>query len=304
MSSRPQARIVLDAGDIVGESIVYDDARGALLWVDICGRRIHRLDLGRGAHETWPAPEFPTSVGLRADGGCIVGLLKRVALWSYGETFETFAQVEPECPGNRLNEGGVAPDGSFWVGTMQSNLTGEGQPKDITENVGALYRIAPDGRIGRLTPSDYGITNTLAWTADGRLLAADTLANTIYQFDREAGDTRLSNRRVFAAGFERGYPDGSTLDAEGYLWNCRVAGGACVARFAPDGRLDRVVELPCSWPTSCTFGGPGLATLYVTSARFTMSEAHLAAHPQEGALFAVDVGVVGRPAHRFGARPA
>ena len=109
--------------------------------------------------------------------------------------------------------------------------------------------------------------------------------------------------RLFASGPDRGLPDGSTLDADGYLWNCRVGGGACLARYAPDGSLDSLIELPCSWPTKCAFGGPDLATLFVTSARFTMSAAHLQAHPQEGALIALRPGVAGRPAARFGSRP-
>jgi sugar lactone lactonase YvrE len=102
-------------------------------------------------------------------------------------------------------------------------------------------------------------------------------------------------------GFPRGLPDGSTLDAEGFVWTARVAGGGCLTRTAPDGRSDRVVDLPCSWPTSFAFGDPGLGTLYVTSARFTLSPEHLALNPQEGGLFALDVGVAGLPARRFGA---
>lgn len=74
------AKVILDAADIVGESIVYDDRRGTLLWVDIGGKRIHRLSLSDHRHELWPALDFPTSIGLRADGGAIVGLRDRVAL--------------------------------------------------------------------------------------------------------------------------------------------------------------------------------------------------------------------------------
>ena len=304
MISKTQPRLLFEAGDIVGESIVYDDRSDALLWVDICGRRIHRLQLRDGAHETWPTPEFVTSIGLRHDGGAIVGLTKRVVLWDFDDRFETFAGIEPDVPDNRLNEGCVAPDGSFWVGTMQSNLAEDGSPKDITASTGALYRIGPDGQVTQLTGAEFGITNTLAWTTDGRLLMADTLANTIFQFKHDVAGARLTGRRVFSAGFDRGFPDGSTLDAHGYLWNCRVAGGSCLARYAPDGTLDRIVELPCSWPTSCTFGGPDLATLFVTSARFTMSPEHLTAHPQEGAVFAVHAGVEGEAAHRFGSSAA
>ena len=105
-------KVLLDAADIVGESIVYDDRRNALLWVDICGKRIHRLALGSGGHEVWPTPDFPTSVGLRCDGGAILGLRKQIVLWNYDGRFEPFVDIEPDLPGNRLNEGCVAPDGS------------------------------------------------------------------------------------------------------------------------------------------------------------------------------------------------
>jgi sugar lactone lactonase YvrE len=102
----------------------------------------------------------------------------------------------------------------------------------------------------------------MAWLPGDRFVTADTLANTLYVFEmRGAGE--IVNREIFHAGFPRGLPDGSCLDEEGYLWNCRVAGGACLVRFAPTGAVDRIVELPCSWPTSCTFGGADLGTLYV-----------------------------------------
>jgi sugar lactone lactonase YvrE len=90
------------------------------------------------------------------------------------------------------------------------------------------------------------------------------------------------------------------MDAEGYIWNCRVAGGGCIIRFDPQGDIDRVIELPCTWPTSCAFGGEDLSTLYITSARFTMDPAYLDANPQEGGLFAVSAGVPGLPSRRFG----
>jgi sugar lactone lactonase YvrE len=288
---------VLDSKDIVGESLVYDERRNALLWVDIGRKRIHRLFLSDRRHELWPTPDFPTSIGLRVDGGAIVGLRDRVVLWDYGEEFRTLAVVEPDLPDNRLNEGRVGPDGAFWVGTMQNNLHPDGSPKDITRDSGAVYRVDRDGRVTQLTPRDFGITNTMVWTDGGLFITADTFRNAIYAYDFRDG--ALSGKRVFASEVDRGSPDGSCLDAGGRLWNCRVAGGACVACFRPDGELDRLIDLPCSWPTSCAFAGPGLATLYLTSARFTMTAEHVTAHPQEGGLFALDLGVRGLQERRF-----
>jgi sugar lactone lactonase YvrE len=291
--SDDNVRIILDCQDHAGESVVWDAARQRLVWVDIGNKRIHRLDPETGHHETWTTPEFVTSIGLRDDGGAVVGLARRIALWSFGSAFETFAEPENDHPDNRFNEGKVGPDGCFWVGSMQNNLRDDGSERDVRGRHGALHRIERNGRFVRLTPHHIGISNTMAWTSDSRFLFGDTLENVIYQNDWDSASNTIANRRPFFAGFPRGLPDGSCLDAEGYLWNCGDVGGACVVRVAPDGKVDRVLELPCSWPTSCAFGGPNLDTLYVTSARFALSSADLAARPHEGALLAVDTRVRG-----------
>ncbi|TIP37711.1 MAG: SMP-30/gluconolactonase/LRE family protein, partial [Mesorhizobium sp.] len=210
---KTQATLILDTRDVVGESMVWDERRSRLVWVDIIGRRIHLLDPVSGAHETWPTPDLVTSIGLRQDGGAIVGLRKEIALWDFGGPFRRIATIDPDRPDTRLNEGVVAPDGRF--------------------------------------------------------VTADTMKNALYSYRWDRKASRLAERLPFFTGFERGLPDGSCLDAQGYVWNCRVVGGSCLARIGPEGRLDGIVELPCSWPTSCAFGGAGLDTLFVTSARFT-----------------------------------
>ncbi|HVW57772.1 MAG TPA: SMP-30/gluconolactonase/LRE family protein [Rhizobiaceae bacterium] len=295
-----EAGLVLACADIVGESIVWDEREHALFWIDIVGRRIHRLVPDTMDHRMWSCDEFPTSIGLRADGGAILGLTQRVVLWDYGDEFATIAVPEPEMPGNRLNEGRVAPDGSFWVATMATNLTEDGAPKEQQAKAGRYYRIDPNGVVSCLSGDLYGIPNTMLWPEPGVFLTADTVDNALYRYTVSTDGLGLSGRQKFGETFERGRPDGSCLDIEGGIWTCRVAGGSCLTRTMPDGTLDRIVELPCSWPTSCTFGGDDLATLYVTSARFTMSNQHLAAKPVEGGLFALRPDVTGKPEHRFG----
>jgi len=298
--SKQHVAVARESQDVVGESPVWDERTGSLIWIDIIGKRIHRLQLASQTHDVWTTPDFVTGIGLCHDGGAIVGLLKEVCLWDFAEGWQTLAQVEPDLPENRLNECGVAPDGSFWVATMRNNFDASGHPIETVERSGTYYRVDPAGNVRRLTDDVYGITNTLAWTDDGRFLTADTTANQIFSYPYDCAAQALGQRTPFAIPFERGLPDGSCLDAEGYLWNCRVGGGACLVRYAPDGLVDRVVDLPCSWPTSCTFGGENLDTLFVTSARFTMTPEHLQHHPQEGDLWVVNVGVGGRPCHRFG----
>lgn len=293
------ARLVLDCKDIVGESLVWSPEEQCLYWVDIVGSRIHRLAPSSGRHETWPTPELPTSIGLGRDGAFIVGLRRRIAHWRPGGGFETFAVPEPDIGGNRLNEGVVAPDGSFWVGTMQENIGPDLGPAAIADNTGSLYRIAPDGTVKKLTDDVFGITNTMVWLDDGCFVTADTLRNELYCYDYDSGAHRLTNRRVLAR-IDRGLPDGSTRDADGVIYNARVAAGACIARIRTTGAAAEMLDLPCSSPTSCAFGGPDLRTLYVTSSRFGMTAADLERNPVEGGLFALEPGGTGMPPSVFG----
>jgi len=214
--------------------------------------------------------------------------------------FKTLVEVEPDRPANRLNEGCVGPDGHFWVGTMANNINNDDSPRDPGPAAGSLYRIAPDGGSIRLTDDLFGITNTLVWPGHDRLVTVDTLANAVYVYNIAADSDRLTGRRTILSGFARGLPDGSCIDSDGFIWTARVAGGGCLTRMSPEGQITDVVELPCSWPTSCSFGGADLGILYVTSARFTMSPEHLIDNPQEGAVFALEGLASGIAAHRFG----
>ena len=250
------ARMIFEAADMVGESSVWDDERGRLLWLDIIGRRIHALDPATGAHQLWNTQGRPTSIGLVADGGAILGMERHICRWGWEGEPEPLVEVEPDAPANRLNEGAVGPDGAFWLGTMMNNIADDDSAMQITQPTGRLYRYSAVGELTRVCDDFFGIANTLVFPSPGQLVTADTLANALYGYAIEAGTGRLSDRRLVAADFPRGLPDGSCLDAEGFVWNARVAGGGCLLRFAPDGRIDRVVELPCSWPTSCAFGGP------------------------------------------------
>ena len=130
-------------------------------------------------------------------------------------------------------------------------------------------------------------------------MTADTLRNELYLYDHDPTARRLTNRRLLAK-IDRGLPDGSTRDAAGGIYNARVAGGAAIARLSGNGDLLAMIELPCTSPTSCAFGGPELATLYVTSSRFGVSQAHLEQHPLEGGLFAIDEVGTGTLPFNFG----
>ena len=124
---------------------------------------------------------------------------------------------------------------------------------------------------------------------------ADTLVGMYaYDFDIETGG--IEKRRLFAKADDEtlGAGDGSTIDEEGFIWNARWGGG-CLIRWAPDGTIDRTVKIPSRLVTSATFGGEDLDVLYVTTARYMVSEQDLRERPQSGGIFALDPGVKGIP---------
>ena len=291
-------QIAMAAADGVGESAHWSMEEQALYWVDITGRAVERFEPTTGRHDRWPVPGFPEAFALRRKGGAVLAIDHRVCLYDFSGGLETLCVPEPERPGNRLNEGACDPQGRFWIGTMQNNVAPDGSPVPMNADTGRIFRIDPNGSVALADSHEYGITNTMVWRSDGTFLFGDTLAHTIYAFDYDDFAGAIANRRVFAHTELPGMPDGSCLDADGYLWNARV-GGSCLIRFAPDGAIDRVVALPVTAPTSCAFGGPDLATLYVTSSSFGMTKGEIKANPNAGALLAIEAGIKGMPAARF-----
>jgi sugar lactone lactonase YvrE len=293
-----RVEIALDARNGVGEGPFWDDRAGRLWWVDITGREVLAWRPGEPAPVRWPMPDFPSAVVLRERGGALVALRDGLYFLDPQDgRLEPFCRPEADRPANRANEAKCDAGGRLWLGTMQNNLEPDGRPREMTTSTGALYCVRPDGS-WRREVDGVGLSNTLAWSGDGRTLYfADTLANVIWAFAVDA-EGRLSDRRVFSDERLPGLCDGSAIDAEGRLWNARFAGG-CLVRFAPDGRVERQVALPVTNPTSCCFGGPALGALYVTSARFGLDAAQLDRNPFEGALLVLEPGVRGTASVRF-----
>lgn len=284
--------------DGVGEGPFWDEAAQALWWVDITGKAVQRWVPATGGRQAWPVPDFPSAIVLRRGGGALLAMRDGLYfLDPHDGGLTLFCRPDTDRPDNRSNEAKCDASGDFWLGTMDNNLNPDGSAREMSGSSGALYRVRPDGSATREV-DHVGLSNTLAWTDGGRtLLFADTLTGVISAFAVES-DGSLRTRRVFSDEPLPGFCDGSAIDSEGYLWNARFA-GSCLVRFAPDGRVDRVVELPVTNPTCCCFGGPDLKTLYVTSARFGLGEEKLASNPSEGAILAIEVDVPGTPSCRF-----
>lgn len=172
--------------------------------------------------------------------------------------------------------------------------------KTLRAPKGQMWQVGPRGEIVLLEDGIW-LPNTLCWSPDGgTLYFADSLTKLLWAYDYDLDTGLPSNRRLFADTSDAGgAPDGSSVDVEGYVWNARFD-GACLMRFAPDGRLDQVIPVPVSRPTHVTFGGPELETMYVTTARFRLKPDTLAAQPMAGGVLAIETDVAGLPEPLWG----
>jgi sugar lactone lactonase YvrE len=292
----PTVRLLDDSKNIVGECPLWHPEEGSIYWTDINGFRIHRYVLASGEKTAWFFGEPVCALSLTTDPDCLlVALASKVILWRPSADERTlFARPEPNWPHNRLNDGATDPNGVFWVGSMGNNVAPDGSTLEISSNSGSLYRVTPDKRVS-VWDTGFGITNTLAWSPDCKTFyCACSLSNIIYAYDYNSAASAIGNRRTFAAGVTPGLPDGSAMDEEGFLWNCRFH-GACILRFSPAGKLDRVIQMPVSNITNCVFGGPSLDRLFVTTASLFANKDEDCA----GGLFEVSVDVRGLPPERF-----
>jgi len=275
-----QPELVWDLGAELGEGPAWS-ARDRCLWfVDIKGRKLHRLG-DDGSRMSWDTPD-QTGFALPAeDGSLVCGV--RSGLHRFDPAagrFELIARVEPDRPQNRLNDGFVAPDGSLWFGSMDDS--------EATVS-GALYRF----HRGAVTRHDdgYRVTNGPALSPDGRTLYHNnTTEGRIYAFDHEDGV--ISGKRLFAE-VEDGFPDGMSVDSEGVL-HVGLFNGWGVARFAPDGSQLETIRLPVMTVTKPVFGGEDLRWLWCTTAWLGNGDRR-AEQPALGGLFRVRVETPGLP---------
>lgn len=189
--------------------------------------------------------------------------------------------AQPEL---RFNDGAVDPVGRAFGGTM---------PYVQAPNMACLYRLDAPGKAVPVV-TGLGLSNGLGWSSDGRwMYLVDSAVNRVIRFAYDVQSGNPSDPQIFLdVPSAHGMPDGLFVDDDDCVWLALWDGGRC-HRYTPDGRLDRVVSLPVSRPTSMCFHGSDLSTLVVTTARYGLSASDIEAQPLAGSLFAVDIGCTG-----------
>ena len=285
--------VLVDVKTILGEGPLWDIEEQRLYWIDSFGMNVFRATADGREIRAWDVPQKIGSMALRKSGGAVVSLARGFHFLDF-RTGDVDLIVDPE-PGrtnNRLNDGKVDRRGRFIAGSMDTMEEGPN---------GALYRLDPDLSLHKLDDKII-VSNGPCWSPDSKTFYfADTWSGEIWQYDYDLATGSVANRRTFAKvdRSRGGAADGSTVDAEGCLWNALVYDGRLV-RYRPDGSVDRIIEMPVKKVTSVMFGGPALDILYVTS----MAKPPLPRFPgdgvQRGSLFAIyDLGIRGVPEPRF-----
>jgi sugar lactone lactonase YvrE len=273
-------RCVVNAQDRLGEGPCWSPLEGRLYWFDIQGKRLAWYEPKTDESGSFTLPLRASAAAPRSQGGLILATEKGLAtcdpVAGTIEMLRPFALPE----GFRTNDGKIDLEGNFWWSTMDD---------DGGKRPGSVFRTKPNFETEQMLTGIH-IPNTLSVSPDGATFyMADTKLQTL--FAHEMGDLTRIRRFAHTAG-EPGSPDGSAVDAYGYLWNAQW-GAWKIVRYAPDGRVDMTIRVPVQQPSSCAFGGEDMTTLFVTSAWDELTAQQRAAQPIAGGLFAIETGVKG-----------
>jgi L-arabinonolactonase len=269
----------------VGEGPVWDVASQSLFWIDIIGKKVHRL---KGDEVTsWDVPDIIGSMAIATDGNAIVALAGGVHTLDLATGECRMLASSPDLNEQvQLADGKVDRRGRFIVGSSD---------RGMKEARGKLYALDPGATVLREIDDDIFLANGPCWSPDdATFYHADSIRKMIYAYDYDIESGTVANRRVYASTADLGgIPDGATVDSEGHVWSAICEGGKLV-RFRPDGSI----ELPLQLPGSVMFGGPGLDRLFVP----TLSPAFMGreADPLDGSTFMIEhLGVTGIAEPRF-----
>jgi sugar lactone lactonase YvrE len=274
----------------LGEGPHWNSLDRKLYWVDITGKAIHRFDPQSEKHEIRVTPSMVGFVVTNGANKMIAGLQDGIYRLDF-EAGDAEAIVRPHYAhaDNRFNDGKCDPRGKLWAGTMNH--------ADHQKPTGALYRL--DGRGLHEQETGIHISNGLGWSPDHKTMYyTDTVRRLIWKYDYNIETATPSNRREFLKFDGKGRPDGMCVDSQGRILTALWPGWS-IEIYTPDGKLDGKIDLPVPQVSSCVFGGDGLKTLYITTAKVGLGEQQLKEAPLSGQMFAVQMDVPGQPAAPF-----
>lgn len=286
------AEHLLPVKNVCGEIPMWIPEKKMLYWSDFDARSFYRYSPDSGEVLADELKLMIAGWGRREKGGWITSNEDEISFWNEESlAFETLARPEAEKENIKMQDAVVDKKGRFLFGTM--DVVTFDAPNS------SLYSYTA-GEAPRLLETGLALSNGLSFSPDGKTLyVTDMFHHRILAFDYEIETGEIAGRRIFASiPDEKGFPDGLVTDSDGYLWSCHF-GGWCITRYSPEGKIDRVIELPVSIVSCCGFGGDDLSDLYITTGSKTLSEEQLARQPMAGDLFVLKTDVQGLADWKF-----
>lgn len=281
-----QAKLFIDSRCRLGEGPFWNPLLGQLFWFDILERTLFAANEAGTVINRWVFDEYVSAAAI-IDAETLA-IASESAILSFnlvtGKS-TVLAKLEHDIPGNRSNDGRIHPGGSFWIGTMSHT-------EDFYS--GSVYHFHK-GVVARLF-GDIKIPNSTCFSPDGRTAYfTDTPTKIILKRDIDPLTGKpLGFWETFAdTTSEPGAPDGSVVDTAGYLWNARY-GGASVVRYAPDGTVNLIVDVPAQNVTCPAFGGADLKTLFITTAGKGLTPEAAQRDPHAGSVFSIRLDIAGQ----------
>jgi sugar lactone lactonase YvrE len=263
----------------LAEGVLWHAEQQAIYWLDIEASHLYRYFVSNEIIEKFTLPQRAGSFAFTPiDDQIIAAFEQGVARYNFKSShLEWLSQPERHIAGNRFNDGRADQQGRFWAGTMVEKTTALVQQA-------ALYCIDHQ-LIVHKQMDNLTISNGLCWNRLGNILYhSDSPTHKIFQYDFCKDTASISNKRLFAITNDTTFPDGSTIDAQGYLWNAQW-GSSKVVRYNSAGEIDLSISLPVSQPSCVALGGPNLDWLIITTAKQGLPEQTLSAEPLAGNLF-------------------
>lgn len=285
--------LLVDSRCTHGEGALWSPRRQCLFWVDISERRLWQYLAADGSRRHWDLPDRPGCLAEGDDGTLLLALagsLQRADIDAADGTLalQWLADVQPEHPGTRSNDGRTDRAGNLVFGTMNED--------PAREPLGRFYQYSARHGLRPLDLPGVVIPNAICFSPDGgTMYYCDSVRPQIWCCDYDPAAARCHRPRLFARLEDRSWePDGAIIDAEGSLWNAQWRASR-VVRYGGDGRIERIVPMPVTNPTCVALGGADLTALMVTSSRLDHSAEALAASPHAGGVFAIETGLAGLP---------
>jgi len=280
------ARLLIDCKNDLGEGPFWHPMRQELMWFDINAGDLYRANADGTIVKKTNFGEPVAAAALIDKDTILVASASAIIRFSLDTGVrKSILPLEADNPITRSNDSRVSPHGGWWMGTMGTS----GQ-----HGAGAVYHFR-DGKLTRIL-DHVSIPNATCFSPDGKVAYfADSPTRQIRRapLDAESGLPNGPWEVFVDTTGSGGVPDGAVVDCAGYVWNAQYGAGR-VVRYAPDGTIDRIVAVPARDVTCPAFGGPELKTLFITTARQEMSAEAIAAQPEAGGIFAIDVDVAGQ----------